>query len=457
MRIYLMYVYLIALAIYAWRNWLTSTLGLILLTCVMQRKDMPSQVAGIPGMNPWNMLFVAVLLAWLVQRRGCGLSWDLPRFVQIPLMLYVAVITITVLRAAADFNAFPPGFDKSSNGVLLYVFEDLLNPLKLILPGLILYDSCRTRRQLRWAMLAVVGLSLGYALLVVKAMPLSVLVSEANFMQHRHRIDRDTGLMAIDMSMVLASGCWGTVALLKTWRQWWIRGMLLAASVAMLLGMGLCHSRGGYITFAALGLLFAILRWRWLLALLPVGVVIVFSLFPSIAVRMGAGWGESDVTGGAAHEWHTITAGRTTYLWPNALEQIAEAPILGSGRRTILRSDMHERVLEQFRHVPSHPHSAHLEMLMDAGIIGYGVTMSLFAVLLWISIKLFRRRDDPLLAGVGGLALAMVAGLLIAGLGCESFFPTQSAVGFWAASGLALRAWKNTRFPTSSFSGRPSC
>ena len=38
----------------------------------------PRTLLGIPGLNPWNVLLVAVLAAWAVSRRREQLSWDLP-------------------------------------------------------------------------------------------------------------------------------------------------------------------------------------------------------------------------------------------------------------------------------------------------------------------------------------------------------------------------------------------
>lgn len=48
MRVYTLYVLISVLGVYAWRDWIKSLCGLILLTTFAERRDMPAQIAGIP-------------------------------------------------------------------------------------------------------------------------------------------------------------------------------------------------------------------------------------------------------------------------------------------------------------------------------------------------------------------------------------------------------------------------
>ncbi|MBU0719521.1 MAG: O-antigen ligase family protein, partial [Planctomycetes bacterium] len=360
------------------------------------------------------------------------------------LLLFIAVLTATVLWAAFDLRSFPAEFDKARSGPARYVFDDLLNPLKYVIPAIILYDTCRTRRQLLIALLGLIGLTTAYALLVIKTMPLAVLFDDSDFLRHRHRIDRDTGLMAIDMSMVMAAGFWGTMCALRCWRTWLPKCGLVAAAGAMLLALGLCHSRGGYITWAVLGILFGVVRWRAVLVAAPVVVVAVFAIFPSVHERLTTGLDSQTVTGDASTDWHSVTAGRSTRIWPPVFEQFTESPLIGSGRRAILRTAAYDKILETDGVVPDHPHNAYLELLVDAGILGFLPAMCLYGGIAVISIRLFRRARDPILVAVGGTSMACVVALMVASLGCQSFFPTQSTLGFWAAWALALRGRKDT-------------
>jgi hypothetical protein len=39
---------------------------------------MPTNIAGIQGLNPWNALLFFIFLAWLATRWREGLTWDMP-------------------------------------------------------------------------------------------------------------------------------------------------------------------------------------------------------------------------------------------------------------------------------------------------------------------------------------------------------------------------------------------
>ena len=92
MRIYVLWAFVAALSVYAWRDWFKSLCGLILLTAVIDHPDMPKTVMGIPGLNPWNILIVFVVFSWAVSRRREGLVWDMPRPVTVLLALYLGVV-----------------------------------------------------------------------------------------------------------------------------------------------------------------------------------------------------------------------------------------------------------------------------------------------------------------------------------------------------------------------------
>jgi hypothetical protein len=64
---------------YTWKDWYRGLCGLIMLLAVMEHPDVPKQMLGIPGLNPFNLLLANVLAAWAVQRSHEGLRWDLPR------------------------------------------------------------------------------------------------------------------------------------------------------------------------------------------------------------------------------------------------------------------------------------------------------------------------------------------------------------------------------------------
>ncbi len=437
MRIYLLYILVLALIIYAWRDWFISLCGLILLLAVSQRRDFPTYILDIQGMNPWNILFAVILVAWLVQRRAQGVRWDMPRFGNVAIGLFVLVLTVAVVRGLFDFQAFQ---DRYGGTPLRFLSDEWINPIKFLLLGIMLYDGARTRQRVSYALLVVLAVPVAWALLTLKFMPLGDLVSEMDFMSHRGRLDRFIGLFATDLGMVFAGTFWAVLSLWPLWKRGWQRAGILGTAVIVLLALALTHARGGYVTFIGLGLIFAVLRWRWLLVLLPIGVIVSVAMIPSVGARLGMGFGLMGASGDTETDLDAVTSGRTSYLWPNALDEISSRPLVGAGRVAILHTPMYEKVFGQTGQCPRHPHNAYLELFMDAGLIGGVPVLGLYFGLAAVAAALLRSRGDPLRSAVGGAALACTGMLLVAGLGSQTLFGNQvSTVSLWLTGALAMR------------------
>ena len=214
MRVYLLWLAVAGLALYAWRNWFVSACALVLLSVVMQRQDFPQYLMGINGLNPWNLLFLVTLLAWWVQRRGSGLRLDLPRPVGVLLVIGLLLLLVAYVRAAADLGSIGVGAEEGeAPGLIGFTGEFFINRIKFVIPALLMFDGCRTRRRVRIAAGVILLSACAYAVMVIKHVPVSSLLSssESVFMGYRHRIDRDVGLMAIDMSMLLAASFWALI------------------------------------------------------------------------------------------------------------------------------------------------------------------------------------------------------------------------------------------------------
>ena len=50
-------IFVITLSVHAWRrSWFVSACGAILMMAVNEHPDMPKSIAGVPGLNLWNVL-----------------------------------------------------------------------------------------------------------------------------------------------------------------------------------------------------------------------------------------------------------------------------------------------------------------------------------------------------------------------------------------------------------------
>ena len=114
----------------------------------------PDSIGGIQGLNPWNVALVNVVAGWIIGRRREGLSWDLPVAIRNLLLIYLAVVLAGWLRCAADAEF------RAANLLGDLISERLVNTIKWVIPGLLLFDGCRSAPRLRLALTSVLGVYL---------------------------------------------------------------------------------------------------------------------------------------------------------------------------------------------------------------------------------------------------------------------------------------------------------
>ena len=137
-RFTLLWLFVVTVSVYAWKDWFKALCGLILMMAVIQHPDMPKSLAGIQGLNPWNVVLASTMGAWLVARQREGSQWDIPRHIAVLFVLYMGVAFIAFVRMMLDSDALhePMGY---------LVGEHLINVFKWVIPGIMLFDGCRTR------------------------------------------------------------------------------------------------------------------------------------------------------------------------------------------------------------------------------------------------------------------------------------------------------------------------
>jgi O-antigen ligase len=435
-RLSLLFVYVLGFSAYAFKDWFKSLCALILLMAVIEHPDMPKSLLGIPGMNPWNLLFGIVAIAWWRARKQEQLTWDMPRHVNVMLLLYLGVVLIGWLRLMIDRDGVA-----LSTGDL--VSELLINTVKWVIPGLILFDAARTPERFRLAVMCVLGVYFLYALQVVRWMPLSAAVSGDSLSERSLKIlVNEVGFHRVNMSAMLAAGSWAIFAARPLARTAWQQAAVIGAFALTVFGQALTAGRAGYLTWMAVGFILCVLRWRKYLLLAPVLVVGVLVLAPGVVDRMLEGFSRTPSYSGldegrAGPDVYAVTAGRNV-AWPLVIEKIKERPITGWGRLGMVRTGITAR-LAAFQEGFSHPHNAYLEMLLDNGVIGFLLVMPFYAVVLWKSIRLFLDSRDPVYVAIGGIASAFLLALAIASSGSQTFYPREGWVGMWCALGLMLR------------------
>jgi O-antigen ligase len=442
-RLSLLFLSIVSLALYAIKDWYVALCGLIALMAVVEHPDMPKTLFGVQGLNPWNILLLVVVVAWLGSRRRERLVWDMPRPVNFLLLAYLGVVLVGFARMMADRTNL-----WESTGTL--VSEELVNTVKWVVPGLLLYDGARSRRRLLLGLAAVCAI---YALLsvqVIRWMPIGALTSgEALAGRSLKILLNEVGYHRVNLSVMLAGASWAIFAARGLARSAAIRSLIVFTALVVAYAQALTGGRAGYATWLGVGVVLGLVRWRGYLLALPFVVAAVLALVPAARERMLQGFTpetrdtsvflsqEEDLNPDATVEY-TISAGRTL-IWPYVVRKIVDSPIVGYGREAMQRTGLSAFLLRELGESFPHPHNAYLEWLLDNGLIGFVLTMSFYVTVIALSFSLFRDSRSPVFVATGGASLALVLALLFGAVGSQTFYPREGAVGMWAAIGLMLR------------------
>lgn len=453
-RFTLLWMFIGFLGITAMKDWYRSLCGLILLIAVIEHPDMPKSIFGIQGLNPWNILLLIVVIAWLSQRSKEGLNWDMPGNIKGLLLIYALVILVAFLRMIADFSGYEalmllrelPVPSKSN-----LVSEHIINAFKWVIPGLLLFDGCRDQKRLRIGLISLLLVYFLLAVQVIKWMPLSNITSGGDLSERSLKIlINEIGFHRVNMSMMLAGASWAVFAsreFVGGKRPLW----LVIASFIIFFGQMLTGGRMGYGTWAIVGFVLLWNRWRRYLFLVPVAVVVMLMLVPGAWERMSQGFGQETYREssriekmgyerGEDADMYTVTAGRNI-AWPLVIDKIKESPLIGYGKEAMVQTGLTGYMLTEYRELFPHPHNAYLQLLLDNGILGALCILPFYVLVLKYSYSLFRDNRSPEFVAAGGCCLALVLALMVASIGSQTFYPREGAVGMWCAIGLMLRVY----------------
>lgn len=445
-RLSLLYAFCLGIAVYAWKDWFKSLCGLILLAVVIEHPDMPKTMFGVQGLNPWNILFAIVLLSWAWNRRFEDLTRDMPRHIAILLLLYLSVVVVGFYRMMTD-QAFLLVNPASS-----LISEYLVNSVKWVIPGLLLFDGCRSRSRFTLAIFCVLAVYLLLGIQVIRWMPPSAALSGADLTARSLKIlMNEVGYHRVNLSMMLAGASWAMVAVIVLGKLDIHRVLIFTAFLALAYAQALTGGRMGYVTWGLVGLALALIRWRKILLLVPITILLIISVVPGVGERMAQGFSQNTRHSAPVvadfqsfnpqgPDLYTVTAGRNI-AWHYVVGKIKEAPIFGYGRQAMQRTGLTGMLWNRFREEFPHPHNAYLEMLLDNGLAGFLLVIPFYVVILCHAISLFRDSGDPVFVSVGGVTSALVLALLVASIGSQTFYPREGSIGMWCSIGLMLRVY----------------
>ncbi len=459
-RITALWLFIFAVGALSLQNWYRGVLGLVALIAVVEHPDFPKSLAGIQGLNPWNILLVITMLSWISNRRKEGYSWDMPRGISFILATYVFFIIVAFTRAATDLGSVIEyaqllGTDDIPTFAGLFS-EHIINGLKWLIPAVMLYDGCRDEARLRETVLVIIGVYFLLAIQIIRWMPLSALTGGEDLGERALKIlSNEVGFHRVNLSMMMSGSAWAAVFAAAVFQNRSVKTALYVAAGIISFAMALTGGRTGYVTWAVMGMLYAWTRSRKMFFLLPVLVLLAIPLIPGLSDRLTAGFGGKNVdTNAAIHsdenvaessgvDLYTVTSGRT-FAWPFVIDKISESPWMGYGKLAMQRSGVSGFLLMEYGEEFPHPHNMYLEWVFDNGLIGALPVLILFTTALVYAFRLLK--GSSIESGLGGMTIALVGSILLAGFASQTFYPREGAVCMWVAILLTIR-WHQLRTP----------
>lgn len=213
------------------------------------------------------------------------------------------------------------------------------------------------------------------------------------------------------------------------WRKW-ISVCIVAASGALLVQT---YTRSAWIGALAVVLVFGALQSRALLLLAPLSIWLILRGVPSIGARLEDPMGGSfasrlEIWGVLLERWSNVTSqGRTPVT--TAIDRLIGLGPGGFG--SLLFSD---RIVW--------PHNDYLRVLVEYGMFGLILFLLLYAVLIIMAYRTWRRSSGP----VKPIALSLIAvslAYLIVSFTDNLFAMTVNQVYFFAIAGLVAAAYMN--------------
>jgi len=402
---------------------------LIVLMPVSASALFPHAIAGITGLNPLNLLLLGTLGSCLMHRSVAG---DAGPLVARPLIWrYVLPMAFAALLGVAHIGAIPAffrateliSFDSSGS----YFRDALLKPLFMVLFAVLVGAALvRTRRLEQLLLPMLLSIWLMGLMTIVFVLLSGASLSELASSQSRGFFS-PLGMHANDLGRCYAIAYALLLFTFSASTDFRLRMLLLASMGMVVLALLLTFSRGAFLGFIVVNVLFLISRRR-IVSLLAGGLVLaglVLLLPGAVFERMATGW-----EGGL----NAISAGRVDTIWLPLLPELWSSPLFGNGLGSILWSKaMRAGSILQV----THPHNAYLQVLLDMGFLGLLLVGAYFTHV-WKKFRALSRNQalDPLRRGFyEGAAVGLLA-FLISAVAGSSLLPVSEQCFLWLAIGM---------------------
>jgi len=405
---------------------------LIVLLPISRSYVFPHAMLGITGLNPLNLLLVGTLGSYVFQGLSDG---SLRRFVPRSLLwLYIVPILTAGALGSRHVGDIAPGFYiydmLDFDSVAGYVRNLVVKPLSLVIFALLVGAAVsRSEKPEKFLIPTLVSIWVMGSMVIVFVYSSGVALGELASSSSRETLSA-LGLHANDLGRLYAVAY---ALLLFTWAESkdpGLRPALLASMGLVVTALVLTFSRGAFLGFIVVNVLFLLWR-RNAKTLVFLGLMVAVALFlipGAVYDRVATGFGSG---------LDAISAGRIEGIWLPLLPEILRSPIYGSGLGSILWSE----VMRGERGVTilgvTQAHNAYLETVLDMGIAGLILVCAYFGHV-WKDFRALSvdPSSSPTLRGFYLGAAAGLVSFLVAGIAGSYLTPVTEQSFLWLAIGM---------------------
>jgi len=405
---------------------------LILLMPISSSTVFPHEMLGITGLNPLNLLLVGTLGSCLLHGVSDG---SLRRFMPRPLLwLYIAPILVAGALGSRHVGDIAPAFfmydQLEFHDAAGYVRDLVVKPLSMVIFALLVGAAVsKSEKPEKFLVPTLISIWVMGSIVIVFVSQSGVALGQLASDDSRGFLS-PLGLHANDLGRLYAVAY---ALLLFTWaesKDTGLRLALLASMGMVVVALVLTFSRGAFLGFTVVNVLFLLWR-RNAKALMFFGLlaaVAAFLLPSAVYDRVESGFGSG---------LDAISAGRIEGIWVPLLPEVLRSPIYGNGLGAILWSNAMRTGVGVSILGVAQAHNAYLETVLDMGIAGLIFVCAYFVHVL----KGFRALSvdpvlSPTLRGFHQGAAAGLAGFLVAGIAGSYLTPRPEQIFLWLAIGM---------------------
>ncbi len=320
-----------------------------------------------------------------------------------PLFVFVAFYYFAYLLSNALSGDFPDAMTSLSNEWL---------PLTVVFWGMLDWDERRTLRAMDiW--LAAAAIFAGYAVYqhfvgwdVLRGKAMEQIgrfyIATATFSEHLTFAGVYFIIAFFVLGFLLSGG--GGTKMRRT--LYWMFFVLCTVAVIF------SYARSVWLAMVFSSLVAAGMRGKrallWAIAIIIIASLAAIALFPSVAMRTQTMFSAS----------FGSNANRLT-LWRTAVNMIKHSPILGFGAGGFSRN-FEKFSAGGFCPIKCHPHSDYLNILVEAGALGFVAYIGLFAAFFAMSLRA-RKLGQGFWSQVATGTIVAISGMMLAGM-FECFF-----------------------------------